>query len=467
MAQSPADAWILQLHLEFEAAHTHHSDMRPSDNVWTYVEKLPVAAAGGNPRGKCRFCCHEKTINAGWWWVHLESCDGEAGDPEQKAAAKRGAAEALAKQSAKKARKDDQQRVQQQLVQAGGLPAAFRTDLKKQADLAVGRFLFANGLPLRLSDDRFYKAMLAAVQKAGPSYTSPSRQRVTEQLLPDIERECDAAQEQLISKDKDRYGLMITTDGWTDCNGVPWINVCLVSPGGDHFVAAIDSSGNKKSMSYIASKLSPYIERYPEVDYVVVDGACKGVIPILQRDFKQMSGSVCSTHSLDLLLEDICELEFMQPVLKNSKAIIDYINHHHMTKALFKQISSLVLLRPSGTRFGSYTILLERLLECRESLEVLLLKREYKGWVASQDRDLKDKARYVLRLRYDCWLMCQHVVVYICSAHACMNAFPAAFSLVAPMFTIIIHADQWASSYVMMMMLRTIRHPSGLKLSLQ
>ena len=92
---------------------------------------------------------HERTTNAAWWWGHLEQCDGEVGDPEQKAAAKRGAAEALAKVAAKKARKDDQQRIQQQQIQAGGLPAAFRTDLKKQADSAVGRFLFANGLPLR------------------------------------------------------------------------------------------------------------------------------------------------------------------------------------------------------------------------------------------------------------------------------------------------------------------------------
>jgi Protein of unknown function (DUF 659) len=46
------------------------------------------------------------------------------------------------------------------------------------------------------------------------------------------------------------------SDGWTDANRRPLINVQLVSPAGELFMEAIDTSGNTENMQYIAQQVS-------------------------------------------------------------------------------------------------------------------------------------------------------------------------------------------------------------------
>ena len=50
------------------------------------------------------------------------------------------------------------------------------------ADQAIADFFLANGLPLRVADDHYFKAMLKAVKTADGSYKSPPRQRLSTDL---------------------------------------------------------------------------------------------------------------------------------------------------------------------------------------------------------------------------------------------------------------------------------------------
>ena len=48
-----------------------------------------------------------------------------------------------------------------------------------------------------------------------------------------------------------------------------------MSPGGEQLIEAIDTSGDTKSMDYIAGQLDEYVDK--NVDLVVMDGACADV----------------------------------------------------------------------------------------------------------------------------------------------------------------------------------------------
>ena len=57
------------------------------------------------------------------------------------------------------------------------------------------------------------------------------------------------------------YGVSICTDDWDDVNQRPLMNVMMSCPTGDVFMGSIDTSGETKSMRYIADQLKVFIEK--------------------------------------------------------------------------------------------------------------------------------------------------------------------------------------------------------------
>jgi hypothetical protein len=108
-----------------------------------------------------------------------------------------------------------------------------------------------------------------------------------------------------------------------------------------------------------------------------MDGARKGTIEILQVKFPWLSGVVCTTHSLDLLMEDLGSMAFATEPLANAKQLVKFINNHHKTLAMFAELSDVVLLSPANPRFGFNFIMVERLLRCDETVRKLMGSRQF------------------------------------------------------------------------------------------
>ena len=51
----------------------------------------------------------------------------------------------------------------------------------------------------------------------------------------------------------------------------------------ERFVVAHDCSGHKKYMAFLADQIKPYMDR--DTDVVMADGACAGMLNILERLF--------------------------------------------------------------------------------------------------------------------------------------------------------------------------------------
>jgi hypothetical protein len=276
--------------------------VRQESEAWRFVSRMQTSKGGGNPRGRCNFCSKEATINAGAWFTHLKCCPGSGTLDERQAAAlaeaKTIAGKELDAVLAKQRRKQAQNEAtaaaaaaavnvdtdEGELDAAGGggggggsaagsagagssatghsvmygpLASAFANTEAYKADKAIARCFFANGLPLRLADDKFFKEMVKAIQNTKASYVPPHRHKLTQKdgLLAKETAALKRKQDQLLQQDKDKYGLTIVSDGFTDAARRPLINVVLLSPRGEYFVEAIDTSGQKKTMEYIAEKV--------------------------------------------------------------------------------------------------------------------------------------------------------------------------------------------------------------------
>ena len=124
-----------------------------------------------------------------------------------------------------------------------------------------------------------------------------------------------------------------------------------------------------------------------------MDGACSGAIELLKQKFPWLSGVVCTTHSLDLLMEDLGTMAFAAEPLQQAKRLVKFINNHHKTRALFAELSDVVLLSPASTRFGYNFIMVERLLRCEENVRKLIGSRAYQDWYKVQKTETKNEAK--------------------------------------------------------------------------
>jgi hypothetical protein len=129
------------------------------------------------------------------------------------------------------------------------------------------------------------------------------------------------------------------------------------------------------------------------VDLVVMDGACSGAINLLKEVFPWLSGVVCTTHSLDLLMEDLGTMAFAAEPLHRAKQLVNFINNHQKTRALFADLSDVVLLSPGATRFGYNFIILERLLRYEECVRKLIGSRAFEDWYKAQKTNIRNEAR--------------------------------------------------------------------------
>lgn len=348
-----------------------------SSSCWEHVTRRSFGP--GNVKAQCNYCSHEATTNPAAWWVHIADCPAELSDAL--VSAKREAAQHVQAQTSKRARSNAAAAVtaaaaakasaasaaeNREALAGTPLARSFGVQKRAIADEAVARWIYANGMPLRSVEDYYFKQMLAAVGEAGPTYKPPTRAKVTGPLMEQEEQRVKAHNTAIMMGETAKYGAACGSDAWTDANRRCLVNIIKMCTKGEFFEDSVDTSGNRKSMEYIAGLMAKHIDK--GTDFVVMDGACKGAVQLLMDKFPWLSGVVCTTHSLDLLLEDIGKLEFASKLLADFKRVVKYIRGHHATHALWREIGDAELLMPGETRFGTQFLMLERVLKNKDGL---------------------------------------------------------------------------------------------------
>jgi hypothetical protein len=105
------------------------------------------------------------------------------------------------------------------------------------------------------------------------------------------------------------------------------------------FLGSIDTTGNKKTKAYIAKELKKFIDEVGPrlVIQICTDnatnmlGAMDNIVTTYPHVFKQG----CTTHTLDLMLEDWTKIDQFKDLIKRAKCVCLYMRNHHVTMALF------------------------------------------------------------------------------------------------------------------------------------
>lgn len=248
---------------------------------------------------------------------------------------------------------------------------------------------YVNGLSFNLFRDPTFIKAIQTVAKLGPSYKVPSSEQVRTKLLAEEVKRIDAELAPIRST-YDVYGCTITCDGWSSVSRRPLLNVLAVSPKGAEFLKAVDTSGESKTGRYIADFLKEAIQQVGSnrVVQVIMDNtsSCQTAKELLEDDYPDIYATNCSSHVLDLLLEDIGKFPWAKEVHKEANSIVNFFNLHSQPLAMFREKTDLALIKPADTRFAYQCIIGERLLEVRDALEDTVSSSDFRAWMQSDGK---------------------------------------------------------------------------------
>ncbi len=121
------------------------------------------------------------------------------------------------------------------------------------------------------------------------------------------------------------YGVTLCNNNWNDVTHRTLLNVMMSCPTSDVFLGSIDTTGENKTILYIADKMKTFIEKVGS-QYVTqictnnasnMLGAMDDIVPTYPHIFKQG----CMAHALDLLLEDWAQVKEFKDLIERAKRL--------------------------------------------------------------------------------------------------------------------------------------------------
>lgn len=261
----------------------------------------------------------------------------------------------------------------------------WRKDLlpaKAAVDAAVARAFYVNHLPLTLVRSEAFKEALSAVAdfgvKSGGVYEPPGYNAIREKMLKDEKNMVASA-----AKDKRgnaKYGGTLVSDAWTDgMDGHHIVGFVFVHKDGAEFLGGEDVTGLDAGGTgeFLAKLMCQYInELGPErVVQVCTDNAanCKAAGKIVEKTFSHITWTGCSSHGLDLLLEDFGKEEWVAKVCETGKTLVRFLTRYsNLYHKLCSFSGNKKVVKPVETRFGTMYMMLNRLKELQPHIERLV-----------------------------------------------------------------------------------------------
>ena len=127
---------------------------------------------------------------------------------------------------------------------------------------------------------------------------------------------------------------------------------------------------------------------------------CVSMGNMLEDEFPSIVWTPCASHCIDLLIEDIGKISWVDEIFKTSLSMVRFVKKRPKVTSMFRANSTLELLKPSATRFAYMFIVLERLIRVHSSLIRTIACQE---WLAWSDKDTPKATTFRLNVLNESW----------------------------------------------------------------
>ncbi|XP_021729060.1 uncharacterized protein LOC110696091 isoform X1 [Chenopodium quinoa] len=285
---------------------------------------------------------------------------------------------------------------------------AFNVKSRDHLDSEIARMFYTGGLPFNLARNPYYVSSYTMAANSNLSgYKPPGYNKLRTTLLCKETENVDRLLQPMKATWKTK-GVSIVSDGWSDPQRRPLINIMIASETGPMFMKAIDCSGEIKDKDFIATLLSEVIDEIGDqnVVQIITDNAsnCKAAGELVEGRYPHIYWTPCVVHTLNLAMKSICaaknvlnnvevydECNWITEVHADALFIKNYIMNHSMRLSMFNKFSPLKLLCIADTRFASIVCMLKRLKLLKTSLQSMVISE---NWSLYKD-DRRGQASHV------------------------------------------------------------------------
>ncbi|PRQ18377.1 putative ribonuclease H-like domain-containing protein [Rosa chinensis] len=310
---------------------------------------------------------------------------------------------------------------------SGPLEKAFNNNAREQLDCEIARMFYTGGLSFNLAKNPHYiRSYNRAASCPIPGYRPPGYNALRTTLLHKERMHIEKMLEP-IKLSWQQKGVSVCSDGWSDSQRRPLINVMAACESGPMFLRAVNCEGDLKDRFFISDLLiDSILEIGPQhVVQVITDNAsnCKAAGAIINARFPHIFWTPCVVHTLNLALKNICTpssitsnkvaydaCNWISQVAEDVWFIKNFIMNHGMRLAMFNEHSHLKVLSIADTRFASIVVMLKRFRKIKQSLERMVISDQ---WEAYRDDDVT-KARAVkdMILDDDAWAKIDYILAF-------------------------------------------------------
>ena len=264
------------------------------------------------------------------------------------------------------------------------LHASIQRNGKAQLDAATADFFYNNAIPFSAVESSDFLNLIEAARssKANP----PSRKALSSTIL---DATYDTLKSNIQTTEKDMSYVTLQSDGWRDNHSRPLLNILFGTISKTFFHTSIDTSGTRKNASYLASVMLDNIFEYgpKKIFQVLTDNAksCVNARTIIGEKYEHIFVSGCTSHALDLHLEDIAKLAFFKETLKIAKNITIFVRNHGIALATYRSLAPKDLIMCNETRFATEYLTAARVFEMKDYLEKLFVHDNVKTWLSHKE----------------------------------------------------------------------------------
>ena len=181
----------------------------------------------------------------------------------------------------------------------GTLESCFNVVDRDEVDKEMAHMIYASTLPFSLVKNPYFRRFCLRLSNSRVAdYVRPTYNRMRTTLLENEKSHVNF----LLQSFRDSWkkkGVSLCSDGWSDKQKRPLINVMAASRGNSMFVKSFDTSGNIKDVEYVASLVLDVIEQEgpDNVVQIITDNA---------SNFKAEGLSIEAKYICSHLLDSVC-----------------------------------------------------------------------------------------------------------------------------------------------------------------
>ncbi|XP_024021568.1 uncharacterized protein LOC21411043 [Morus notabilis] len=249
-------------------------------------------------------------------------------------------------------------------------------------NMAIARFLYDIGAPLDAVNSAYFRPMIDAIASGGSGVVLPSYHDLrgwmlknsVEELRNDVDK-CRATWE--------KTGCSVLVDEWNTEVGRVFLSFYVHCPEGTVFLRKVDASDIVSSSDALYELLKRIVEEVGAKHVLqVITRSSKEQYAVVGRrlseTFTSLYWAPCAVHSIDLVLEDFSNIDWISEVIEQARTITRFVyNHSEVLNIVRRYTFGNDIVEPGVTWFATNFMTLKRLVDLKHNLQAMVASQEW------------------------------------------------------------------------------------------